>query len=510
MMKEWQCFEKEYAAGPRQSYLRRKKGEWSNDIFSFDIETTSLFYVDGAWHSFDYSKKPDYYSGVPKAGTCYIWMFGWNDNTYYGRDIKDFKKILEVIHRISNIPHIIWIHNLSFEFQWLQDVIGEYTFTEMVARSPLKPISFKLEELNIYFRCSYMLTNLSLENAAKKYTSIRKAAGDLDYIPLRGMTTPLTGKELYYCEMDIRTVTEIIRFYSDKYGGVGDIPLTSTGEVRKALNSHLDYFYHQKMWKLIPPPNMYMILMESFAGGLTHGNILNSMTVWRVGENCQSLSHADETSAYPTMLLAYKYPSEPFWSFDPDIYDLGEFKKSHCFIFKVTFTNLKSKYYNHYISINKMYECTGAVVKDNGRLVSCSGSVTMYLTNIDLEIIEDAYTFDEEEYNHIWASRAQYLDKRVLLFILEQYENKTKLKGYKAEDPEEQNYYDTLYMNSKAILNGIFGMSCTNALKSGVTYNQKGNNWEVPDITFDYIEKKIGEMEKSYSIILFYAVGVFC
>ena len=38
-----------------------------------------------------------------------------------------------------------------------------------------------LKMMKNIIRCSYMLTNLSLEKAAEKYTDVRKAVGDLNY-----------------------------------------------------------------------------------------------------------------------------------------------------------------------------------------------------------------------------------------------------------------------------------------------------------------------------------------
>lgn len=506
-MKHYTEFENDFRNMQRSTYLKQKKGEFSNDIFTFDIETTSMFYMDGAWHSFDYSVPCDDYLPVPKAGCCYIWMFGCNDTVYYGRYLDEFKEVLNAMHKISAVQYTIYIHNLSFEMQWLLNIFNEWTIENMVARSPLKPISFKIKELDITFRCSYMLTNLSLSDAAKKFTNVRKASGDLDYHPLRGSKTWLTKQELYYCEMDIITLYYIILYFRDRYNYISDIPLTSTSIVRKSLNKRLDYFYHKKMWQMIPPPIMLLILMEAFQGGYTHANILNALKTWKVGENCDELNHEDETSAYPTMMF-YQVPSEPFWSFDPNIYDIGEFKKSHYFIFHVKFTNLRSKYYNNYIAKSKIVWNDEELTVDNGRLVSTKGTIEMFITSIDLEIIEDAYYIEHTEYVHIWASKKGYFDKRILEYVLELYGNKTKLKNYKADNPDDQEYFDKLYMNSKSEINGIYGMSVTKIISS-IVYNQDMNQWSVPDMTIENLSSAIEQKKHSFSVMMFYGAGIF-
>lgn len=499
-MKHWTEFESDFKNTNREYFKKRGNDTlFSDEVLTFDIETSSMYYIDGAWHSFDYSKEPDFYSGRAKAGTCYIWMFGFRDNVYYGRYILEFKEVLEILHRIDAVNYIIYIHNLSFEFYWLLDVIGNYKIVEMVARSPLKPITFKIEELNIYFRCSYMLTNLSLENAGKKFTEIRKASGDLDYIPLRGSATYLTQEELYYCEMDIRVLSGVIWHYKKLYGSIAQIPLTATGEVRKELNKRVDYNYHREMWSRIPDATTYLMLMKAFWGGITHPNILNALIKWKVGDNCDELHHKDETSAYPCMMLLYKYPRGKFFQIDPE--DADTYKGDYALLYHVKLKGLRSRYYNHYIPISKIMEYDGRLVADNGRLVKCSGTVEMMLTDIDLEIIEDAYDMDEEWIITCLASRLEYLDSRVLDFILTLYEDKTKLKGIESQK--------VFYDRQKALLNSLFGCSCTNALKAGVEYNQSDESWTRPDLTEDYVREKVKEMKDSFSLLFFYGVGVW-
>ena len=57
---------------------------YSRDIFTFDIETTSVF-IDrsGTVRAFDRSKKPKFYQSMTKQGYMYIWQFGINDLVLY-------------------------------------------------------------------------------------------------------------------------------------------------------------------------------------------------------------------------------------------------------------------------------------------------------------------------------------------------------------------------------------------------------------------------------------------
>ena len=157
---------------------RNGKTRYSDNIYTFDIEVSSLFNIGGKWQKFDYSIKD--YSNIDIASCVYICMFGVNDNVYYFRNFSFFENVLKHISDIET-RKIIYVHNLGYEFQFLRMFLKNYTIENMLATAPHKPISFYIKELNIEFRCSYRLTNLSLTKSAENYTNVRKMVGDLDY-----------------------------------------------------------------------------------------------------------------------------------------------------------------------------------------------------------------------------------------------------------------------------------------------------------------------------------------
>jgi hypothetical protein len=91
----------------------------------------------------------------------------------------------------------------------LNDISGMFART---ARKPMKFLSCGFE-----WRCSYMLTRLSLAAWGKQIGTDKKS-GDLDYNVLRTPLTPLTDKEMMYCEYDLRVMYEGLTKYRDKYG----------------------------------------------------------------------------------------------------------------------------------------------------------------------------------------------------------------------------------------------------------------------------------------------------
>lgn len=470
----------------------------SDTIYTFDIEVTSLFKINNKWQPFDYDLSQDEYSGIEKAGVPYIWMFGVNGEVYYGREFYEFKRVLL---KISDkcMHKVIWVHNLSYEFQFLRDIFEGYTIENVVCRDALKPISFSIKELNIEFRCSYMLTNMSLDRASKEYGRVYKKTGTFDYNKSRGTTTPLTKKELLYCEYDIKSLNSIIKYFLNKYEHIANIPLTATGEVRKDLRDKLDYWYYvNNPWKLVPEKDIYLKLMATFAGGYTHANMIHSNRV------VYNITSYDIASSYPAILVTEKFPAGPFKQYNYERYKQLSKRDTYAWLFEIRIKNLKSKYYNHYISFSKIYDYDiKSLTTDNGRVVRCD-SFSMWVTDVDLDLISQNYDC-EIEYLQIYGSFKKYLDIRIIKYVLEQYKNKTALKGI----PEKT----ALYKKSKAYINSIYGMTVTNPLKNSTTFDMI-EGWSKIDyndpVKFnEFVDDVLEKQKHSYSNLMFYAVGLW-
>lgn len=473
---------------------------YDDNIYTFDIETISLFKINGKWIPFDYSKPPEFYKDIEKACCPYVWQFSVNRQVYFGREFRDFAKVLK---QLSDpfITKYVFVHNLSYETQFLVDIIQDngWTVTELCARNIRQPIQFKIEELNIYFRCSYMLTNLSLAKSAEKYTNIRKAVGDLDYNIAYSPISPLGKKQFHYIEMDCITVYEIIKWFRNEYGHIKKIPLTQTGEVRTALRHELDYWYFKKTWKLVPPEHIYLALKGAFQGGITHANILHTNHVLK------DVWSYDFASSYLYTLTCFKFPSEPFFLIREK--DIDRYKDKYCLLYDITLEDIKATKHNHYLSYSKLTDKDneGKII-DNGRIIKLKKG-RLLCTDYDLKCINMCYSC-KITYNHIWASFARYLDKRVLMFILQKYSDKTTLKGVDGQED--------FYMKAKQIANCIFGMSCSDVIRTGIHFDLE-NGWgayDLNDIVTNkdgekqrFIDMKIEEMKHSYSTLFFYAVG---
>ena len=173
--------------------VKRKKVAYSDDILTFDIEVTSAWINEhGNIIRYHTGRTSEYWQSLQPLALCYIWQFSFNDHVYYGRELTEF---LDVLHDLpKDINFIIWVHNLSYEFHFLQNILECDT---VFARSAHKPIKCTWKKFaRIEFRCSYMLTRLSLADWGQQI-GLPKMVGDLKYERIRTPKTVLSEKELH-------------------------------------------------------------------------------------------------------------------------------------------------------------------------------------------------------------------------------------------------------------------------------------------------------------------------
>lgn len=211
----------------------RKKVD--NTIYTFDIETTSYIILNGeVLPAIKYLELTEKEQQEAEFRSCmYIWMFGINDKVYYGRTWQELKTFLIKLDYYNSYKKIIFVHNLSFEFQYLKSV---FNFENVVARKKHKVMKCEMQDFNIEFRCSYMMSNCALKQLPKLFMlPVEKKVGDLDYTLMRTSITPLTEKELGYCEYDCLVVYHYIKRELETYIRVDKIPITSTRTRKKGI-----------------------------------------------------------------------------------------------------------------------------------------------------------------------------------------------------------------------------------------------------------------------------------
>lgn len=464
-----------------QSHRRDKDGNYEthlycNDIFTFDIETTSSFMLpDGTIIPYTKGMDPEYWNNLEAMALCYIWQFSVNDKVYYGRELRHFTKVLDDLP--EGVYCTIFVHNLAYEFQFLLNIVE---FKSVFARSPHKPMKAMLKKYpTVEFRCTYMLTRLSLESWGKQL-GMPKLVGSLDYDMIRTPFTPLTDEEMAYCERDCIVVYTGIKKYLETYYRVRKIPLTQTGTVRQEVKRLLQLKpgYNTFIKKLVPAnADEYRRLKQIFAGGYTHANKYYSGKVVR-----GLIQHYDFASSYPTVMVCEKYPMTP-WIYTGKKYlpDPESFEE-WAYIFEIVLYNVRSTSYNTYIQAAKVQESKGCRF-DNGRVL-CAEYMKLTLTEQDYITIKENYTWSDMEIIHVWKSKKDYLPKEFIEYILDLYHNKTTLKGVEGQED--------LYLQSKQYINSMFGMMVTAILQSDVVFD--GQQWQIKPITADMVNAKLTKL----------------
>ena len=175
-----------------------------------------------------------------KRSIMYVWQLAINGTVIIGRTWDEFIQLLTQISNHFELDEskrmIIFVHNLAFEFQFLQHL---FQWNKVFAVSTRKPI-YALSEMGFEFRCSYILSNLSLENVGEslhKY-KVSKAVGDLNYDRIRHYQTPLTKQEYHYIVNDVLVVSAYIKEAIEDAGDISKLPLTATGYCRNYVRKN--------------------------------------------------------------------------------------------------------------------------------------------------------------------------------------------------------------------------------------------------------------------------------
>lgn len=462
-----------------------------NTIYTFDIETSSyLLLGDKQIPASEYLTLTDEERESAEPCACmYVWQFSVNDTVYYGRTWAEFLMFLKRIDKNSRFKKIVFVHNLSYEFQFFA---SQLRIKKVLSRKSRKVMSCELKDFNIAFRCSLFMSNVALEYLPKLFNlNVQKMVGDLDYSKIRTPATPLTKKELGYCEHDCLVVYEYIKMELETYESVKKIPLTSTGKVRKELQKIvLNNPYYRRITSdaINITPSVYNMLIEAFAGGYTHANFMYT------DEVLNNVDSYDETSAYPYVMVAYKYPMKAFR--ECNIKSVNDMIDEFAYLVRVTFKNIKCKYYNNFISASKCNNIVNATI-DNGRIIRAK-EINITLTDVDFKFILDTYNIESYTIEKSFYSIYNYLPKLFIDFILEKYSNKTKYKNVKGKELE--------YIKEKNKFNSLYGMTVTNMIRDEVVYNDKTGWTETPLTDVDIFDKLCSEKNKAF---LSFAWGVW-
>lgn len=475
-------------------------------IYTFDIETSSGYLFPGSDTAvpFDYNLLPAAYREAEKVSLCYLWQFGINDRYYYGRELTEFLDVLDRLEQIKAKKYI-WVHNLSFEQVFLMNIFFPDKIFARKAHSViyLEKESEYHEECPTIFRCTYVLTNLTLAAWAKSINAPEKLK-DFDYDAIRTPASKLDQFTLDYGSRDCEIVFYGIKKYVEMYGSLQNIPLTQTSQVRERILKVFsrDFSYKKKMARLLPKDAAeYARLKMAFSGGNTHANPTF------VGVLMKGVSSVDISSSYPFSELTTLLPMTPFYECKSDpMFYVND--RRFCCLIEIELIKCKSNMYIDYISYSKVYDIGRR--KDGARMVEDTiiengkaayiGSGKMIVTDIDFRIIRESYD-GKIKILRLWYSRGGLLHRKYANAILDLYEAKTTLKGVKGSED--------LYAHSKQMLNGTYGDFVTSICHEDQVLTKEGE-W-VTEYKSPYdINKHLDEMrEKPFRLKSSFAWGLW-
>ena len=446
----------------QRSHLYRHK------FYTFDIETTTIV------------------TGSDKNNDPVLNGIIWSGQFYDGKDYKQVRSLHEVIKELKLIEEeakdlngdkiCIFVHFLSYEYQFIKDY---FKWNNILCTKQRALIAAETDYL--VFRCSNKLSNQRLEkflqneNVPEEYQKT-----NMDYLVERYPWTPITEDEYIYCKNDVVGLHLAMQHRINQCANkdINNLPLTSTGYVRKVCRKAINEsrYNRSRFKKEALDLETYNMNHTAFRGGNTHANRRYANKVLRrVGQK-------DVRSEYPTMLFK-KFPTK---FFDMQPFKKKEFDyylKNHenwAMLFEICFIDLKLKDPDRtpvpYLSVSKCNPIEFRYPKknqkddhakeiDNGRILSCYAANTI-ITETDFLIIKQQYTWDEEKtkISRVKVSKKKQIPLELRNKILEFYYNKTTLK----QDENDPNYDEDIaynYARSKELLNGVYGMHVSSIIR---------------------------------------------
>lgn len=421
----------------------KKRIVYKNLICAFDIETTRIENID--------------------QSVMYIWQFAVKVNdkidVIVGRTWKEFKKLINILNEDETEgKYIIFVHNLSYEFQFLRNAYN-FNSEEVFAVKSRKIL--KCEMYNKFeFRCSYLQTNLSLANFTNKMGVENRKLKDYDYDKKRYYFTPMSDDEMNYCINDVVGLIQAIEkrmvMYNDT---LYTLPLTSTGYVRRVAKKAMIKWANYNR-TVFPTIGIFDLLEEAFRGGDTHANR------YYVGKKIKNVVSYDRSSSYPDVIVNCKYPYK-FYRIDKGK-AIESIENGKAVLMRISLRNVKQKdkfYGCPYISFSKCRKVKNKI-EDNGRIISAEYLETT-ITDIDYKILIKEYDFEIEV---IEAYSANYgmLPKNLRDVVIKFFVDKTSLKNVDGQE--------VFYMNAKELLNAIYGMMVQSPCKDNILFTEGAEN----------------------------------
>lgn len=438
------------------------KNKYFEDFGCFDIEVTSSlsfkyginFYIARMYDNVKYKY------GVPvnkddalniRMPIMYIWQFQLGNTTILGRYWYEFIEFINLIKKQINDEYvfIVYAHNLNYEGSFLKyvlDVANENIFKK--AESTILSMNSGCTE----FRCSAQLSGKNLDEFTKNVKHHKAVDVNYDYEKVRFPWTPLTDDEIKYCVYDVLGLREAIQeLFKIRKVNTQDVPLTQTGFVRRILKEQ-----YKKNPEKVNQPNLdcYLYMKNASHGGNTcpSQNWLSDLENDDI-KIIEDVYSYDGSKYYPSILIQEEFPVGP-WTYIEKctLEDLIRLSHNHyAWVTKATFKNIRLKDPKEpipYIFKSKSTDRDNCKWFLDRRLLSAK-YITLTITDVDFDIINNMYDFDNIAIDDCWYSKYGKLPKYIHDTIEQLY---LEVAKYHRGEPE----YDAAKTSLNAV-HGLFG-----------------------------------------------------
>lgn len=409
------------------------------------------------------------------AWTISLRAFDHNIVTLYGTKPSEMVQAIDkLITSMGGMKTIIYFHNLSYDWVFLRKFMMQDWGTPLHQLNTKAHYPVFIEFANgICLRDSLILAQRGLDKWAKDMdVQHKKATGFWDYDKIRqqngGRFTP---HEKTYIEHDTLAGVECLQKTMDTLGKlIYAMPYTATGIPREIVRKiGKEHNARDKFLRMVPKDyNTQLMLENVFHGGYTHNNRHYIEEIIR-GE----VEAYDFASSYPTSMLLGKMPMGRFGPFEDCTVDfILRNAERYAYIFRLIL--IKPKLKDDFIPMPVLQKSKAVqminVVEDNGRIL-CAAYVEIFLNEIDLEIIEEQYTWDAAICTDVRFCHKDYLPRWFTDYVYQCFIDKTMLKG---GDPVQ-------YSIAKAKLNSLYGMCVQRPVKVQIEEDYQSGDYSVAE-----------------------------
>lgn len=468
---------------PRKDNLKQRghkqKRRYINSVISFDIETSTVDEVAFVWH----------------------WQICIDGDIIVGRSLDEFIEWYDDFIKVQELNKdrraIFFVHNLAYEFQFVKKVLD---FSDIFAIKPHAELS-ALSRGCIEWRCSYLLTDMSLKKWCEISKSIPFYKQEMIYRKMRTPSSEITAEELTYCVADVLAMWYGLRERL-KADDLYSLPKTATGYVRREFKRTCknNYEWQRFFERLKLNAESYILYTQAFMGGQVR------IAPHFVGEIVPIFSD-DITSSYPFRMLCDEFPdSTPLIQENPT-FEQYRYCRENGFlhIIDVQIENVRLHSGGlAYIQLSNTQGASGEKC-DNGRVITAD-ALRLVMTSVDFEIVAKNYSFSITKIHRILFHREKsLLPKCFRDTVINLAKMKTELKGVDGKEYE--------YEQSKRRFNASYGMTVTRIVRDEVKYDENltpyTERMTVSDENAENVQNELDKFYRSRNNFLPYEIGVW-